>query len=190
MKVLQGIVALKHFYLAGETALALHYGHRISADLDCFTPRVFESSEILDELNQYHAIGVWALSRNSLTLSLDVVKVDFIRHDYPLIKPAAVVDVVRIASPEDIGAMKLNSIANRGAKKDFFDLHELLRYFSLSALLGFYKEKYSQSEWAIALKSLTYFDDADLEPDPVSIRKISWKQVKEDVSNCVRSFGL
>ncbi len=33
----------------------------------------------------------------------------------------------RLASLEDLGCMKLAAIAQRGAKKDFFDLHALLR---------------------------------------------------------------
>lgn len=32
-------------YLAGGTAIALYHGHRLSVDLDFFTPRAFDSLE-------------------------------------------------------------------------------------------------------------------------------------------------
>ena len=41
LKSLHGIAELQHFYLAGETALALRFGHRLSIDLDFFTAASF-----------------------------------------------------------------------------------------------------------------------------------------------------
>ena len=40
LKALGPHMAPKGFYLAGGTALAIHYGHRISVDLDWFTPQL------------------------------------------------------------------------------------------------------------------------------------------------------
>jgi hypothetical protein len=42
LKALGPHMAPKGFYLAGGTALAIHYGHRLSVDLDWFTPQSFK----------------------------------------------------------------------------------------------------------------------------------------------------
>jgi hypothetical protein len=50
IKVLKAMgphMAPKGFYLAGGTALAIHYGHRISVDLDWFTPQPFDDGMLL-----------------------------------------------------------------------------------------------------------------------------------------------
>jgi len=35
-------------------------------------------------------------------------------------------------------------------------------------------------------KSLAYFDDADLEPDPMSLMNLSWEQIKADLKLALR----
>lgn len=42
--------AFQDFSLVGGTALSLLYGHRISADLDLFSNKPFENSEIINGL--------------------------------------------------------------------------------------------------------------------------------------------
>jgi len=37
----------REFYLAGGTALAIYLGHRVSVDLDWFTPNVFEDGPLV-----------------------------------------------------------------------------------------------------------------------------------------------
>ena len=74
--------------------------------------------------------------------------------------------------------MKLNAIANRGSKKDFWDCAELLQQYTREELLGFCGEKYQgDSLWNVE-KSLCYFDDAEKEPDPRDLRGQTWEQVK------------
>ena len=109
------------------------------------------------------------------------MKTDFIRHNYPRLKPFVTVGGMRLFSLEDIAAMKLNAVANRGAKKDFYDIHALLSLFSLPELLGFFEEKYQRMNSFTVTKSLAYFDDADLEPDPMSLMDITWEEIKADM---------
>ncbi len=47
LKALGPYMVSKGFYLAGGTALAIHLGHRISVDLDWFTPKSLEDSLLL-----------------------------------------------------------------------------------------------------------------------------------------------
>jgi len=39
------LLAVTPFYLAGNSAIALHLGHRISVDLDFFTPQEDDEAE-------------------------------------------------------------------------------------------------------------------------------------------------
>jgi len=71
-------------------------------------------------------------------------------------------------------------------KKDFYDIHALLSRFSLPELLGFFEDKYQKMNSFTVTKSLAYFDDADLEPDPMSLMNLSWEQIKADLKLALR----
>ena len=183
------------FALTGGTALALHFGHRISVDLDLFTQDRFDSNMLFESLRDSEmfrdSVTSCSQSINSLSLFIKrkdkAVKVDFIRHHYPLLFPVQYIDDIRFFSVQDIAAMKLNAVANRGAKKDFFDVHRLLQQFSLTELLAFFENKYNQINSFTVLKSLLYFDDAEFEPDPISLINTSWDEVKSALHSLVKS---
>ena len=82
--------------------------------------------------------------------------------------------------------MKLSAITGRGAKKDFIDLYFLLNHFTLSQMFEFYRKKYPKSSDFLVFKSLTYFEDADLEPMPKMIESIEWREVKDAIVKQVR----
>ena len=58
----------------------------------------------------------------------------------------------------------LLAITNRGTKKDFVDLYELLGLFSLKELIQFYLEKHENGFPFITMKSLVWFEDAEADP--------------------------
>lgn len=188
LREIQDQPVLKDFYLVGGTALALHYGHRISVDLDFFTNKEFESYVLIDSFKEKYPVGILSQAKNSATLSIRSVKTDFIRHNYPLLKPLQKEEGITMASVEDIAAMKLNSTMNRGSKKDFFDIYELLCHFTITELLSFHASKYDFTSQLILIKSLVYFEDAEHEPDPVLVKPTSWNLVKEKISVAVRDF--
>ena len=169
--------AMSGFFLAGGTSLALRFGHRVSVDLDFFTADEFDSGQLADALTP---LGGRVVNRaaNSLTLELEGVKVDVLRHAYPALGPVEKMGGVRLASVRDVAAMKLNAIVGRGAKKDFYDVVRLLEEFELATLLGFFEEKYPTTERFVVLKSLGWFEDADGEPAVESTQGLSWDEVK------------
>lgn len=181
---------LNAFALAGGTALALQLGHRISIDLDFLTGKEFDSFALFERLSESFDVENSSTARNSLSLFIkrqgSSVKTDFIRHNYPSLKPLLTANGIRLFALEDIAAMKLNAVANRGAKKDFYDIHALLSRFSLPELLGFFEDKYQKMNSFTVTKSLAYFDDADLEPDPMTLMNISWDQIKADLKLALR----
>ncbi len=92
----------------------------------------------------------------------------------------------RLYSLADNAAMKLNAISNRGSKKDFWDLRELLEHFTKEQLLNFFAQKYpTRSLWAVE-KSLIYFEDAESDPYPIDLRNRDRAEVKRGILAAAR----
>ncbi len=178
LRPLMAIPALRPFSLAGRTALALYYGHRRSVDIDLFTERPFDSVKLAEVLTRECGLTQSSVEPNTVLGVSSGIKVDCMAHQYPLIAGTQVIGDLRLLAGEDIAAMKLNAIANRGSKKDFWDLYELMQHFSREALLSFYERKYPQANlWGVE-KSLSYFTDADPDPDPVCLKGRTWLEIK------------
>lgn len=96
---------------------------------------------------------------------------------------------MRISSPDDLCAMKMNAILGRGEKKDFFDLFELTRHFSLEKIFDLYQQKYPNQLLAVSLpQALIYFTDAEESEDPQSLNGTTWEEVKEGLRSAVREY--
>ncbi|WP_157608488.1 nucleotidyl transferase AbiEii/AbiGii toxin family protein [Roseivirga seohaensis] len=93
---LQGINSFQGFLLGGDTALALKFGHRISVDLDLFTTQPFDTEEVISAIrHKFKDLSVLNMSRNSLSLSVQGVKVDVLSHQYSLLQPPELIEDVR-----------------------------------------------------------------------------------------------
>lgn len=180
---------LNSFVLVGGTALALQLGNRESTDLDLFSNIDFASNELLTSLlNDYQIVVNNQLSQTLIT-TINYVKVDFIKFHYPFIRPFLVIENIRMASLEDIVAMKLDAITGRGSKKDFYDLFFLLQHYSIDELFSFYTEKYPHQTTFHVARSLTYFDDADIQPSPIVFDKtITWETVKQKIISVIKAL--
>ena len=122
--------------------------------------------------------------------SLDEVKISFFHYPYPLLFPTKKYDGVAIADERDIGAMKVQAISDRGSKKDFVGLFVLLKKYSLQDLFDFFHKKYEKFNYnqLHILKGLSYFYDADTNPEPVYTHPISWVEVKKFIKNVVDGY--
>lgn len=109
-------------------------------------------------------------------------------YPYPWIEPALFVDNIRLAGKQDIAALKLAAITGRGTKKDFIDIFSLLSFYSLEQMLGFYMQKYSDGSEFMVIKSLTYFEDAEIEVAPVLIKTINWEKVKSTIISETKKY--
>lgn len=164
---LQNLSALKEFYLVGGTALTLQIGHRNSIDIDLFSINDFDSASLLALLRSKHTVEERYAGKNTLIAFINNIKVDFITHKYPFVKPPLSEEGIYYLSKEDIAAMKLNAISHSGKRlKDFIDLYYLLQYFSLNSLIGFFEIKYPNTNPLIPLKAINFFDDIDSIVDP------------------------
>jgi hypothetical protein len=82
--------------------------------------------------------------------------------------------------------MKFDAIAGRGKKKDFYDLYFLLEKMTLPEMLELHQEKFNLSTKFHIVKSLTYFEDAEEDDDPILVGKdVSWEQVKKRIVESV-----
>jgi len=186
------IPALMDFSLVGGTALSLIYGHRKSVDLDLFSNKPFENEDIVNALTKKFKASFINRSTNprfGIFGFVDDVKIDIIRHTHPLIRPALNIDGIRMFSPEDIIAMKIQAILGRGKKKDFWDVAELLHHYSIDDFIKFHKEKYSSQNLLITVPhAIIYFADAEESEDPVSLKKQTWQTVQHFITAKVRAY--
>lgn len=172
---------LAPFYLIGGTAVALHLGHRQSVDLDFVGA---DSINTLQLRQSFSNCGQFTLDNESAdTLSgvLDGVKISVMKYDYPLLEPFTAFQNISVAGIKDLAAMKLDVIAARGKKRDFVDVYAIAQTgVTMQEMWQWFQKKYSALNYnpMHILKSLTYFEDADQDPDPVFLTRISWPTVK------------
>jgi hypothetical protein len=190
---LQGKDYLKEFILVGGTGLALIIGHRRSIDIDLFTSKDFNAEQLLEKLESDFAFQMDYMAGSTIKGNSAGIKVDLLAHKYPLIGDTIEIENIRIASLDDISAMKVNSVANDGARvKDFIDLYFLLtdHKYDVESLLGNYKAKYSQRNTMHALKSLNYFEDVDLSdwPELLKRKDTSWKKIRETINKACELY--
>ena len=98
-------------------------------------------------------------------------------------------DGVTLAGIKDIAAMKIAAIVGRGTKKDFIDMHFLLKRFSLQEILDLYMQKYPDGSIFSAMKSLSYFKDAEPDPMPLMFEEVSWETVKQSIRDAVSGLS-
>jgi hypothetical protein len=170
------------FNLVGGTSLALQMGHRNSIDIDLFGNAEIEVDLFIDKLGSFGQVVVTKSTKNILITKVNEIKVDFVNYKYPLLSDILIEDNIRMLSTKDIAAMKLNAIAGRGSKKDFIDLYFLLQEFSLCEILSFYGQKYHDGSLFMVEKSLTYFEDADLQLEPQMYKDFNWETCKKKIT--------
>ena len=93
-----------------------------------------------------------------------------------------------MAGLQDIAAMKLHAITERGRKKDFINLYFLLQHFSLKQMLELYEKKYSHNNLFFIIRSLSYFTDAESAPMPKMFINVGWEEIKSTIQNAIKAI--
>ncbi len=181
------------FRLVGGTAISLQRGHRVSVDIDLFTDAAYGSvdfkaidaclrqtfnyvyPEILPDLvgmGQSYIIG----NSEQDAIKLDLYYTDTFKWH------AIVADDIRLASTEEIAAMKMDIVQRLGRKKDFWDLHELSDTFSLDQMIAFHETRYPYDHnEALIRTNLSDFSSADDDFDPECLKGKQWELIKLDI---------
>jgi len=197
LKQLMQMEELNPFRLVGGTALSLQLGHRISADIDLFTDAEYGSIDFtnLDNLLEktFPYTEMLYLGNTSFGKSYyigrnrnEAVKLDLFYTD-TFIRPIIETKSIRMASIEEIAAMKMEVIGNGGRKKDFWDIHELLNVLSLEKILALHAERCPYSHSKDVLKNkLVDFHFADDDLTPICLKGKYWELIKEDFKDMIQ----
>lgn len=180
LESLTSLPFVKNYYLADGTALALHFGHRFSHDLDFFSQNPNSSEIIRDSLEETGKLEIIQNDYGTFNGILNGVKISFFIYKYPLLYPIKVYKGIKIADILDIACMKLDAVSSRGTKRDFIDLFFICQKTSLSKILSLYLQKYAMAKVnkLHIIKSLVYFTDAEGDPVPQMIEKIDWEKIE------------
>mgnify|MGYP003877601759 CR=1 FL=1 len=180
---------IRRFYLAGGTGLALHLGHRVSVDLDLFCGDADAVNPVeraaMRETFDDPSLSITYDKDSTFVANWRGVGVSFFRlTPYPLVTPSPLLAGVPLASVQEIGAMKLAAIIDRGTRKDLVDLYYILQHTSLETIFEVAAIKYAKvSTFAVsATRALAYFDDAEALPMPRMLDKTPWQQMKKFLS--------
>ena len=191
LKQLMAIPEMKDFHLVGGTALSLMYGHRMSIDLDLFSASPFDNVVITDSLVQHfkERVSIRTSSKFGIFGYVGDVKIDIVRYPHPIIRPIMTIKGIRLFSMEDIVAMKVQAVLGRGKKKDFWDIAELLKHFSVDDFIRLHKEKFSTQNLFITVpQAISYFADAEDSEDPVSLKGQTWASVKAFIQKKISDY--
>lgn len=180
------------FRLVGGTALSLQRGHRISVDIDLFTDAHYDSidfKEIDAYLRRTYEYVSPAVLPDVLAMGQsyimgeseeDAIKLDLYYADTFQWDPV-VVKGIRMASIEEIAAMKIDIVQRGGRKKDFWDLHELGDSFNIDELIAFHKTRYPYDhDEGLIKRNLIDFSTADDDFDPECLKGKHWEIIKLD----------
>lgn len=187
------------FRLVGGTALSLYRGHRMSVDIDLFTDAEYGTIDFdaIDaflrnnytyvDTNDYKVIGMgkcYFIGENQL----NCIKLDLFYTD-SFIDEALLIDGLRLASIEEIIAMKLDVILRTGRKKDFWDIHELKDDYSISDMFTLHEKRYAYTHNRAALiGKFRDFESADTDFEPDCLRGKYWEFIKLDLLDFIKDL--
>lgn len=185
------------FRLVGGTALSLQIGHRESIDIDLFSDVDYgtlnfneiedflkSSFRYVDFLDVPSAMGkAYFIGENKdNAIKLDVFYTD------TYIQPYIEKDGIRMATIEEIIAMKVDIIQRGGRKKDFWDLHDLLDSHSITQMIDLHEQRYPYSHNKdLIIQNFTNFDQADDDFDPICYKGKYWEFIKEDFEEKIKN---
>jgi hypothetical protein len=162
--------------------------------LDLFSDEVFVPDLLAGELRSVQLNPeVMQLAPGTLSVVIDGVRVSFFHYAPPFVDPTKNYKGLAVASILDVAAMKLIAIAQRSARRDFVDLYVILRRMSFSAVAARAVQRYGAGlvEPVVIGKGLTWFEDADGEPDPQYLgQPLLWVEVKAFFASSFRQFVL
>ena len=181
----------REFRLVGGTSLSLQLGHRMSIDIDLFTDATYESIDfkVVDNFLRKSfdyvstpqpgviGTGVSYLVGDSEreSIKLDVYYTD------PFIQPELSITPYRLATIEEIIAMKIDIVQRVARKKDFWDLHELLEQYSPTQMIELHKIRYPYNhDERLIRANFTNFTIADDDFDPICLKGKYWELIKYD----------
>lgn len=194
LKNIMDIVAIPDFYMIGGTALSLQLGLRESFDFDFCVPIQFNNELLLEELEKIGDIKVKQNQKGTCDVIINGVQVSFFYYPNKVIKELITtpeMPKLKMASILDIAIMKIVAIGGRGAKKDFFDLYNIINKYkvTIKELAEGLIEKYgNKTNYVNIIMGLSYFEDAEQEVLPKTFVEYNWEEIKDFFINYQKEF--
>lgn len=187
-------ISLNNYYMIGGTALSLQLGLRLSYDFDFCVPEMFNNEVLLEELKEIGKIEIKQNQKGTCDVILDGVQVSFFYYPNKMIEQYVTNEEIpnlKMASIIDIAIMKIVAIGGRGAKKDFFDLYNIINQLDIKTLdlaKGLIKKCGNDINYASVIMGLSYFEDAEQEVLPESFVEYDWDEIKNFFINFQKEF--
>ncbi|MBU4487796.1 MAG: nucleotidyl transferase AbiEii/AbiGii toxin family protein [Candidatus Omnitrophica bacterium] len=182
LALLEKTKIIRNTYLAGGTALALQLGHRLSYDLDFFTPIEFDEQMLLPEIEKISDFKLEKISWRTILGKFSDVRFSIFYYNYPTLYAPKKFGKINVSDVRDIAGMKIAAIASRGTKRDFVDLYFICKETApLDKVIRLYERKYKNLTTTAMhiMKSLVYFDDAEPEEMPQMLKEVEWAEIKK-----------
>lgn len=185
------------FRLVGGTSLSLQIGHRMSDDIDLFTDEPYDSIDFtaLDALLRevFHYVSDLGNGQVGMGVSYlignnedDAIKLDLFYTD-PFIQPLLRIGPYRLATVDEIVAMKIDIVQRKARKKDFWDIHELLDTYTPSKMIDLHAQRYPYGHNEALIRSnFTDFSRADDDFNPICLKGKYWELIKLDIVNALK----
>jgi predicted nucleotidyltransferase component of viral defense system len=199
LKQLMEAKEFKDFRLVGGTSLSLQRGHRLSVDIDLFTDAKHGTIDF-ESINAFlkATYAYVDTSKDDIigfgksyfvgTDKDNAIKLDVFYTD-KFIDPILLIDDIRMASVDEIIAMKLDVINRGGRKKDFWDIHELIDNYSVDAMFFLHKTRYPYGHDRGNLrKKFIEFANADDDFDPICLRGKHWELIRVDIEDFIEQL--
>lgn len=179
------------FRLVGGTSLSLQIGHRMSDDIDLFTDHPYESIDFgaIDNFlrNTFGYVSDLPTGPVGMGVSYlvghtndDTVKIDLFYTD-PFIQPVLQIGPYRLATVEEIIAMKIDIVQRKARKKDFWDLDELLNSYSIEQIIALHKQRYPYNhDEKLIRENFIDFERAEEDFTPICLKGKHWELIKLD----------
>ncbi len=199
LHVVMNATIFNPFRLVGGTALSLQIGHRKSIDIDLFSDTTYGTINF-HEIDHFLKQNFNYVSSNQLPPAMgksyfigkdqqNAIKLDIYYTD-SFVFPSIEIDNIRMASIEEIIAMKMDVVQRGGRKKDFWDLHELLPKYNLNQMLEFHEKRYPYTHNKnLIIQNLTHFDHADYDLNPVCLKGKYWEFIKDDFQEIISKLS-
>lgn len=185
LKAISENVSITDYYMIGGTALSLQLNLRESFDFDFAVQTEFNNELLIEELKKIGEVEVQQNQKGTCDVILNGVQVSFFYFPNKLIDEFLVpkeMSKLKIANVLDITVMKLVAIGGRGAKKDFFDLYNIIKKcnISIEELAKSLIEKYGENiNYVNIIMGLSYFEDAENEILPKTFIEYNWENIKK-----------
>ena len=185
LKKISEVVSINDYYMVGGTALSLQLGLRESYDFDFCVKSEFNNEILLDELKSIGNVEVIQNQKATCDVLLNGVQVSFFYYPNEVLADftkAEEMPNLKIASIFDIAVMKLVAIGGRGAKRDFFDLYNIIEKCNINSyeLVNGLKQKCGDNiNYVNIIMGLSYFEDAENEVLSNTFVNYNWENIKK-----------